>query len=260
MASLLFSPVVQFIDANGMPYAGGTLNTYAAGTSSPKQTWSEHTGTALNTNPIQLDSAGRCQMFGDGEYRLVLRDAAGNQVWDQYSTTIVSAAMQPVVVAPTLVDARQAMGITDAVADTAEANARAAADTAETNARIDAVNLLTTNLNSEITRAQAAEANLQSQISGIVVAPPTFAYTTHTGSSTTDGSGAFTATWPAFSKMYIGLQIAQSDPLFVGGYFQPTTITLNSYNGTLNTTDNLYPTPTTSVQAGKTFNWTVQGY
>jgi hypothetical protein len=83
---------------------------------------------------------------------------------------------------------------------------------------------------------------------------------THTGTSTTDGSGNFTASWPAFSSVFMGLTISTTDPVYPGGIVAPTTITLGSYTGTLSTTDNLYPTPTTVVQAGVTFGWIVSGY
>ena len=84
---------------------------------------------------------------------------------------------------------------------------------------------------------------------------------THTGTSTTDGLGVFTASWPAFSSVFMGLSIAPSDPIYPGAVFSlVTSITLSSYSATLSTTDNLYPTPTTSVLASTTFNWVVQGY
>ena len=83
---------------------------------------------------------------------------------------------------------------------------------------------------------------------------------THTGTSTTDGSGVFTASWPAFSSVFLGLTVAPTDPLYLGGIVAPTTVTLSSYNGTLSTTDNLYPTPSNVVQSGVTFDWFVSGY
>ena len=83
---------------------------------------------------------------------------------------------------------------------------------------------------------------------------------THTGTSTTDGSGVFTASWPAFSSVFMGLTIAPTDPLYLGGFVAPTTVTLSSYTGTLSTTDNLYPTPSNVVQAGVTFDWFVSGH
>ena len=83
---------------------------------------------------------------------------------------------------------------------------------------------------------------------------------THTGTSTTDGSGVFTATWDAFSSVFMGLQISSTDPAYPGGVVSPTTVTLGSYTGTLSKTDNLYPTPSSAIQAGVTFGWIVSGY
>ena len=58
----------------------------------------------------------------------------------------------------------------------------------------------------------------------------------------------------------IGDQATGTDPAFRGGVLAPTSITLSSYTGTLSKTDNLYPTPTMTLQAGVTFGWIVSGY
>jgi hypothetical protein len=168
MVALLPTPELTFVDADGAPYAAGTLTTYVPSSTTSKDTWSESTGTALNTNPITLDSAGRCIVYGDGAYRLILKDSAGNTIFDQESNTLVSVAMAPVCIAATIADAQALLGITDSAAalaaltaaDAAEAAARAAAITAEATARAAADATLTTNLAAEVTRATAAEAAL----------------------------------------------------------------------------------------------------
>lgn len=175
MAAPVLNPEPQFADANGTPYASGTLETYTVGTSTPKPTYLDPGLTALNTNPIRLDGAGRCVMWGDGQFRLVLRDALGNQIWDQPSTSIVSAAMAPVVAAPTIADAVDLLGLGDAsaseaaaraAADSAEQTARIAADNAESSARSSADTTLQTNIDAEKTRAMAAEAALTGGLPG----------------------------------------------------------------------------------------------
>jgi hypothetical protein len=120
------------------------LSTYVQGTSTPKATWSDPGGTALNTNPVILDAAGRCLLYGDGLYRLVLQDAVGNLIWDQPASTIVSDAMAPVIAAPTIADAVALLGI-QALIDTSVAV--------------------------ETSRAEAAEAALQHNIDTIALTP-----------------------------------------------------------------------------------------
>jgi hypothetical protein len=205
VAAPIINPEPQFIDANGAPYAAGTLTTYIAGTSTPKSTWLDPALTALNTNPIVLDAAGRCVMWGDGDYRLVLRDALGNLIWDQPATTIVSAAMAPVVSAPTIPDAVNLLGVNALIAaeatarsnaDSAEQTARIAADTAETNARTAADTTLQTNITNEAGSRVAADNALQAQITALPP-PVSNAVTMQTGTGTSASSpaGAITVTF-----------------------------------------------------------------
>jgi hypothetical protein len=160
---LLPTPVIQFCDQNGKPYIGGTLDTWIVGTTTPKQTWMDPGLTILNTNPIVLDGAGRALFYGDGAYRIRLRDALGNVVWDEPTDSLVSLAMVPVVSAATLAGARTALGVDTAIA--AEATTRAAADTAEATARAAADTTLTTNLSSEATTRASADTTNATAIS-----------------------------------------------------------------------------------------------
>lgn len=54
-----FGAGAQFFDGSGVPLAGGFLYSFLAGTTTPEVTWTSHTGAALNSNPIVLDSEGR---------------------------------------------------------------------------------------------------------------------------------------------------------------------------------------------------------
>ena len=279
MPSLLFDPNPQFCDANGKPYAGGSLATYVAGTSTPKTTWYEHTGTSANTNPIVLDEAGRCLMFGDGEYRLVLKDAAGNLVFDQYSTTIVSAAMEPVVAAPTLPDALLLLGVDDAIAaeaaarsaadsaetlariasDGNEASARAAADSSEATDRASADASLLTAIDNEIARAEAAEASLSSQIATATSIADLSTYRTVTVS--TDGSGMFSCNWsPAFSYAVKGISVAGPVTAQAGATFTGVALDLSTCSGTLSNSNGFQPTPGVTPAANITFTFRVDGW
>ena len=61
--TVYLSPVggvaTQFFDNNGNPLAGGKIDTYAAGTTTPQATYTTVSGLIAHTNPIVLDSAGR---------------------------------------------------------------------------------------------------------------------------------------------------------------------------------------------------------
>lgn len=83
MATLLPTPEIQIIDANGNPLESGTIETYIPSTTTPKTTWQDADQLILNTNPIVLDSAGRAIVYGSGSYRWIVRDSAGNLVFDQ---------------------------------------------------------------------------------------------------------------------------------------------------------------------------------
>jgi hypothetical protein len=210
MAAVLIASPQQFCDADGAPYAGGTLATFAPGTSTPKATWSDPYLASLNTNPVVLDSAGRCVVYGDGDYRLMLNDASGNLIWDQPSSTIVSAAMQPVMAAPTLAAAMQTLGVNAAIAD--EATARSEADSTLTNnlnaevVRAEAAeSTLTTDLNNEVTRATAAENAITTQINGLL--------SVRGGEAVTDSSGSVAVTFsPAFPTSCIALVACSAGP------------------------------------------------
>ena len=57
--SALAGAGAQFFDNNGNVLSGGKVYTYAAGTTTPAATYTSNLGSAANSNPIILDSAGR---------------------------------------------------------------------------------------------------------------------------------------------------------------------------------------------------------
>lgn len=106
--TLLPNGMQYFADENGQPLAAACVYFYTPGTFSPKATYQNSGQTVANTNPVQLDAAGRAVIFGTGTYRQVVKKAgpnpglpcspAGDQVWDQLtastdsSTTIFAGA------------------------------------------------------------------------------------------------------------------------------------------------------------------------
>lgn len=89
-ANLLPNGRQQFSDGNGKPYAGGSVFFYVPTTTTFKNTWSDPEKSSLNTNPVLLDANGEAVIFGDGEYRQILKDVNGNQIWDQISIQYVT--------------------------------------------------------------------------------------------------------------------------------------------------------------------------
>ena len=79
----IYAPGQQFLDQNGVPYAGGFLWQYLAGTVTPQTTFTDNTAGIPNANPITLDAAGRVPsnvdiwFSGGVAYKFELRSAAG---------------------------------------------------------------------------------------------------------------------------------------------------------------------------------------
>lgn len=56
---LLFQDLPQYLDGDGVPYAGAQLFTYAAGSSTKQTTYQDSAGSTPHANPIDLDANGR---------------------------------------------------------------------------------------------------------------------------------------------------------------------------------------------------------
>ena len=86
-AALLPNAKQTFVNQNGQPYNGGKVYFYIPGTDTLKSTWQDADKNVVNTNPVILDAAGRAIIYGDGEYRQVLRDRNNNLIWDQLTSS-----------------------------------------------------------------------------------------------------------------------------------------------------------------------------
>ncbi len=72
----------QYFDANGDPLGGGFIFAYDAGTLNPKDTYTDSSGSSLNSNPIVLDAGGYANIWlAAGAYKFIAFDAAMVQQW-----------------------------------------------------------------------------------------------------------------------------------------------------------------------------------
>jgi hypothetical protein len=80
-----FGPKPQFFDSNGDPLSGGFLYFYAAGSSTPQDTYTTSAGSTANDNPITLNSRGESAnqiwFTEDSTYKAVLKTSAGVEIW-----------------------------------------------------------------------------------------------------------------------------------------------------------------------------------
>jgi len=91
MAVLLPNGKQYYTDsATGLPLVGGKVYTYAAGTSTPKDTYTTAAAVTPNANPVILDARGEATIFWHGAYKIVAKDALDNLIWtvDNIDTTI----------------------------------------------------------------------------------------------------------------------------------------------------------------------------
>lgn len=78
------NPVPQYFDSNGDPLCFGKLYYYESGTNILKNTFADSLLTIANTNPVELDAAGRVpNIFYSGSARVVLKDCNNEQIWDK---------------------------------------------------------------------------------------------------------------------------------------------------------------------------------
>lgn len=83
----------QFLDDAGEPIAGGSVAYYIPATSTPKDTWQDPEQGALNQNPVPLDAAGSAYVYGSGEYRMIVKDALGNTIYDALTNGVIPSSV-----------------------------------------------------------------------------------------------------------------------------------------------------------------------
>ena len=85
--SVLLSPIgngINFLTTTGQPLAGGKLNTYQAGSSTPLATYTDVNGLIPNLNPVILGTDGRLPselwLTQGYSYKFTLTDSANNLI------------------------------------------------------------------------------------------------------------------------------------------------------------------------------------
>jgi len=97
MAVVTPTAKAQFIDAAGVPLAGGLLYTYAAGSTTPQATYTDSTSATANSNPIVLDARGEANIWlASSTYKFKLTDANGTEIWTVDNIAAPSTALSPV--------------------------------------------------------------------------------------------------------------------------------------------------------------------
>lgn len=83
--ALMPYPKIRFFTNSGTfaPLSGGKVYTYEPGTTTPKATYTDSTGSATNTNPVILDSAGEASIWLSGFYKIIVKDANDVTHWTQ---------------------------------------------------------------------------------------------------------------------------------------------------------------------------------
>jgi hypothetical protein len=112
MTQPLQAPYCQFINSNGAPLTGGKVYTYSAGTTTPKNSYTDSTASTANSNPVVLDSAGRASIWLNGSYYIEVKDSSGTLIWsvDNVSGTLNGGDMSSSVYDPSNVK-EQLLGI-----------------------------------------------------------------------------------------------------------------------------------------------------
>jgi hypothetical protein len=91
MAQVWVPPGEQYFrDFNGNPLSLGTIELYIPSTITPKLSYADEAGTVTNPQPIQLDVAGACTIWGTGLYRMIAKDQNGVQVFDKVTGFVAS--------------------------------------------------------------------------------------------------------------------------------------------------------------------------
>ena len=93
---LTLNPPPKFFlnDAIGDPAVGWKIYTYEPGTAVLKSTYTTSAGTVANTNPVILNARGEADIWWDGSYKVVIKDADDNTIYtsDNYTAANITSS------------------------------------------------------------------------------------------------------------------------------------------------------------------------
>lgn len=94
MSFRILDQAPQYLLADGRVNSGGSLTFYETDLTTLKNTWSDEANTVLNTNPVLMGATGRTvtDVWGDGEYGVVCKDALGVIQWTRNNVRDVATA------------------------------------------------------------------------------------------------------------------------------------------------------------------------
>ena len=89
MPALFTTPIFQALDDNGAPLLGAKLLFYEAGTTTPRDVFSDAGLSTAISQPVIADSAGRFEdiYMAAADYKAVLQNSASVEVWTQDNYT-----------------------------------------------------------------------------------------------------------------------------------------------------------------------------
>ena len=104
MAILLPNGLQSYQATTGAPLSGGKVYTYAAGTNTPKATYTTAAESVANANPVILNARGEASIFWSGAYKIVLTDASDVIIWTQDNISTVSPDLTALAVRVTALE------------------------------------------------------------------------------------------------------------------------------------------------------------
>lgn len=111
-----FQFLLSQVRASGVVLSGGKVYFYAAGTQNLKTVWLDRGKTTEAANPYTLDANGTAQVFGDGLYDVVIKDASNvtKYEWENISIRDISGNVYDVADYASLAAAVASIGSTPA--------------------------------------------------------------------------------------------------------------------------------------------------